>query len=159
SLPEDFKKIPPDHPQAHVLATVPGTREVERRSVAGRDSAHSRNQPQHGEGRGAVRWKAEFRAHTRFLDFVCEEYAQRCSQNRRSYYMCFQAHGSLPPVPLSRGRQPTKFRNRFTRSRKAHPSTMSPMCGSTSRHRPPSWLDTLGYYGAYVSGGVVVWGT
>jgi hypothetical protein len=29
SLPEEFKEIPPDHPRAHVLATVPGTREAE----------------------------------------------------------------------------------------------------------------------------------
>jgi hypothetical protein len=29
SLPEDFKKIPPDHPNAEVLASVPGTEEAE----------------------------------------------------------------------------------------------------------------------------------
>jgi hypothetical protein len=29
SLPEDFKKIPADHPRAHVLASVPGTRQAE----------------------------------------------------------------------------------------------------------------------------------
>ena len=29
SLPEEFKKIPTDHPRAHVLASVPGTRQAE----------------------------------------------------------------------------------------------------------------------------------
>ncbi len=29
SLPDDFKKIPVDHPRAHVLASVPGTRQAE----------------------------------------------------------------------------------------------------------------------------------
>ena len=29
SLPDDFKKIPKDHPRAHVLASVPGTRQAE----------------------------------------------------------------------------------------------------------------------------------
>lgn len=29
SLPEDFKKIPPDHPRSHVLAAVPGTRQAD----------------------------------------------------------------------------------------------------------------------------------
>jgi hypothetical protein len=29
TLPEDFKKIPADHPRAHVLAAVPGTRQAE----------------------------------------------------------------------------------------------------------------------------------
>jgi hypothetical protein len=33
-LPEDFKKIPLDHPRAHVLAAVPGTRQAEEAVVA-----------------------------------------------------------------------------------------------------------------------------
>ncbi len=33
SLPADFSKIPPDHPRAHVLAAVPGTREAEQAIV------------------------------------------------------------------------------------------------------------------------------
>jgi hypothetical protein len=34
SLPEDFKKIPADHPRAHVLAAVPGTRQAEEAVIA-----------------------------------------------------------------------------------------------------------------------------
>src|SRR6185436_1296039 len=33
-LPEDFQKIPADHPRAHVLAAVPGTRQAEEAVVA-----------------------------------------------------------------------------------------------------------------------------
>jgi hypothetical protein len=33
-LPEDFKKIPGDHPRAHVLAAVPGTRQAEEAVLA-----------------------------------------------------------------------------------------------------------------------------
>jgi hypothetical protein len=34
TLPEDFKKIPPEHPRAHVLASVPGTRQAEEAMIA-----------------------------------------------------------------------------------------------------------------------------
>jgi hypothetical protein len=33
-LPEDFQRIPEDHPRAHVLASVPGTREAEDAAIA-----------------------------------------------------------------------------------------------------------------------------
>lgn len=160
TLPEDFQRIPPDHPQSHVLAAVPGTREAE-------DAVLLAAIP-----RTAVVHRSEANAEVQYVgnpQFVAipgtsVSYARNTPSDvfriGDLYYLCFQAvwfvstsaNGPwqaaerVPQEIYSIPESSPKYNVTYVRVYESTPSTI--VVGYTP-----------GYYGAYVYGGVVVWGT
>ncbi len=160
SLPADFRQIPPDHQKARVLAAVPGTREAEDAILLAaipRTAAINRK-----DAKADVQYAGE----PQFAPIpgTSITYA-RNTQNDvlrvgDHYYLCLQGVWFVAADPkgpwLVADRVPAeiysipenspKYNVTYVRIYDSTPSTI--VVGYT-----------LGYYGAYVSGGVVVWGT
>ena len=160
SLPGDFKRIPPDHPRAHVLAAVPGTREAE-------DAVLLAAIPRTAEiNRNGAKAEVQYVGEPQFAAIPGSSiwYAKNTPSDvlriGDRYYLCFQgvwfasnsANGPWQPVDkvpqeiYSIPESSPKYHVTYVRIYDSTPSTI--VVGYTP-----------GYYGAYVSGGVVVWGT
>lgn len=160
SLPPDFKRIPPDHPGAHVLAAVPGTRQAQ-------DAIVNASIPQtatiaRNSLRADVKWVGEprfepvagtgvsFGSNTPNDVFLFE--------NR--YYLCLQGVWFVS----------TSANGPWTAADKI-PQEIYTIPPSSSKYQVTyvtienSTLDTVtysytgGYMGMYVGYGVAVWGT
>jgi hypothetical protein len=160
TLPEDFKKIPSDHPRAHVLAAVPGTREAE-------DAVLLAAIPRTAEvNRKEAKAEAQYVGTPEFVPIsgTSIKYAKNTPSDVLRigdlYYLCFQGvwfastspHGpwqaadSIPQEIYSIPESSPKYNVTYVRIYESTPTTI--VVGYTP-----------GYYGAFVYGGVVVWGT
>ena len=160
SLPEDFKRIPPDHPRAHVLAAVPGTREAE-------DSILLAAIPRKAEiNRSEAKAEVQYLGEPQFVPIPGSpiSYAKNTPSDvlriGDRYYLCFQgvwfaavspngpwqAADQIPQEIYSIPESSPKYHVTYVQIYESTPSSI--VVGYTP-----------GYYGAYVYGGVVVWGT
>jgi hypothetical protein len=160
SLPEDFKQIPRTHPRAHVLSAVPGTREAE-------DAVLLAAIPRTAEvKRDEVKAEVQYVGTPQFVPIqgTTLAYAKNTPNDviriGSHYYLCFQgvwfvsatangpweAASSVPLEMYSIPESSPKYHVTYVRIYESTPTTI--VVGYTP-----------GYYGAYVSGGVVVWGT
>lgn len=160
SLPEDFKRIPPDHPRAHVLAAVPGTREAE-------DAILLATIPRTAEvNRSQAAAEVQYVGEPQFVTIPGSSisYARNTPSDvlriGDRYYLCFQGVWFLSASPTgpwqAADKVPLEIYSIPESSSKYH-VTYVQIYGST-----PSTIVvgyTPGYYGAFVFGGVVVWGT
>jgi hypothetical protein len=160
SLPEDFKAIPNDHPRAHVRAAVPGTREAE-------DAVLLAAIPRKADiKRCEAKAEAHYAGAPQFVPIpgTSISYAKNSPNDVLRvgdlYYLCFQgvwfvsttangpwqAADKVPQEIYTIPESSPKYNVTYVRVYDATPTTI--VVGYTP-----------GYYGAYVSGGVVVWGT
>jgi hypothetical protein len=160
SLPADFVKIPPDHPRAHVLTAVPGTREAE-------DAVLLATIPRTAEiDRKAAKAEVQYVGTPDFVPVSGTSIAY--AKNTPSdvlrvgslYYLCFQgvwfvstsatgpwqAADKVPPEIYTIPESSPKYNVTYVKVYESTPTTI--VVGYTP-----------GYYGAYVANGVVVWGT
>ncbi len=160
SLPEDFKRIAPDHPRAHVLAAVPGTREAE-------DAVLLAAIPRKAEvNRSEAKAEVQYLGEPQFVPIPGSSisYAKNTPSDvlriGDRYYLCFQGvwFASLGPNgPWHAADQVPQEIYSIPESSPTYHVTYVQVYEST-----PSTIVvgyTPGYYGAYVYGGVVVWGT
>lgn len=160
TLPPDFKLIPPGHPKARVLAAVPGTREAE-------DAVLLASIPRVAELK-----RSELKAEVHYVgapEFTSisgtgVSYARNTPSDvlriGDRYYLClngvwfrgngpngpWQAADSVPQEIYAIPESSPKYHVTYVRIYSSTPDVI--VVGYTP-----------GYYGAYVSGGVVVWGT
>lgn len=160
SLPAEFKMIPADHPRAHVLAAVPGTREAE-------DAVLLAAIPRTAQvSRAEAKAEVEYVGSPEFAPIpgTSMHYATNTPNDVLRigdlYYLCFQgvwfvstsSHGpwqtadSVPQEIYTIPESSPKYNVTYVRIYESTPTTV--IVGYTP-----------GYYGAYVYGGVVVWGT
>jgi hypothetical protein len=160
SLPEDFKRIPSDHPRAHVLAAVPGTREAD-------DAVLLAAIPRTAEvNRHEAKADVQYIGEPQFVPIpgTSMTYARNTPSDVLRigdlYYLCFQgvwfastsangpwqAADKVPQEIYAIPESSPKYHVTYVRIYDSTPTTI--VVGYTP-----------GYYGAYISGGVVVWGT
>ena len=160
TLPADFKRIPPDHSRAHVLAAVPGTREAE-------DAVLIASIPRTAEvNRNEAKAEVQYVGAPEFVPIsgTSITYAKNTPNDvfriGDSYYLCLQgvwfvsnnangpwkAADKIPREIYSIPESSPKYNVTYVKIYESTPTTI--VVGYTP-----------GYYGAYVSGGVVVWGT
>jgi hypothetical protein len=160
NLPAGFKAIPSTHPRAHVLAAVPGTREAE-------DAVLLAAIPRTAEvTRSAAKAEVHYVGAPQFVPIPTTSisYAKNTPNDVLRvgdlYYLCFQAvwfvsrtpngpwetADTLPPEIYKIPESSPKYNVTYVRIYSSTPTTV--VVGYTP-----------GYYGAYVAGGVVVWGT
>ena len=160
TLAADFKLIPRDHPRAHVLAAVPGTREAE-------DAVLLAAIPRTAEvNRSEAKAEVQYVGTPQFVPIqgTSITYAKNTPSDvlriGDRYYLCvqgvwffstsangpWQAADKVPEEIYSIPESSPKYNVTYVRIYESTPSTI--VVGYTP-----------GYYGAYVSGGVVVWGT
>lgn len=160
TLPEDFKKIPVTHPRAHVLASVPGTREAE-------DAVLLAAIPRTAEvKRSDAKAEVQYVGAPQFVPIAGTpvSYAKNTPNDVLRigdlYYLCFQGvwfastspngpwqvADKVPQEIYSIPESSPKYHVTYVRIYESTPTTI--VVGYTP-----------GYYGAFVSGGVVVWGT
>ena len=160
TLPDDFKKIPADHPRAHVLASVPGTREAE-------DAVLLAAIPRTAEvNRSEAKAEVQYVGDPQFVPIPGSSisYARNTPNDvlriGDRYFLCFQgvwfvstsasgpwlAADKVPSEIYSIPESSPKYHVTYVRIYESTPTII--VVGYTP-----------GYYGAFVSGGVVVWGT
>jgi len=160
SLPWEFKGIPPDHPKAHVLAAVPGTREAE-------DAVLLAAIPRTAEiNRKEAKAEVQYVGTPQFVPIqgTTIAYAKNTPNDVLRigdlYYLCFQGvwfvsagtngpwevTAKIPQEIYSIPESSPKYNVTYVRIYESTPTTV--VVGYTP-----------GYYGTYISGGVVVWGT
>ena len=160
TLPEDFQRIPADHPRAHVLAAVPGTREAE-------DAVLLAAIPRTAEvKRGEAKAEVTYVGEPEFVSIpgTTVSYAKNTPSDvlrvGDRYYLClqgvwfvsaspqgpWQAADSVPQEIYTIPESSPKYNVTYVRIYDSTPTTI--VVGYTP-----------GYYGAFVYGGVVVWGT
>ncbi|MGJ5819916.1 hypothetical protein [Paludibaculum fermentans] len=160
SLPDDFRRIPPEHPRAHVLAAVPGTREADDAVLLA------------GIPRTAEVTRAEVRAEVEYVGTPLFEpiSGTRVSFARNTpgdvlqvgglYYLCAQgvwfAAASATGPWVAADRVPEEIYSIPASSPKYH-VTFVRIYATTPATVVVGY--TPGYTGAYIAGGVVVWGT
>lgn len=159
-LPSDFRRIPMEHPKSRVLASVPGTREAE-------DAVLLAAIPRTAEiQRDQVKADVSYVGKPEFVSIpgTPVTYATNTPNDVLRvgdvYYLClqgvwftsraptgpWQAADRIPEEIYSIPESSPKYNVTYVRVYDSTPSTI--VVGYTP-----------GYYGAYVSGGVVVWGT
>lgn len=160
TLPEDFRRIPATHPRGHVLASIRGTREAE-------DAVLLAAIPRTVEiNRKLAKAEVQYVGDPLFVPVANTVVAY--AKNTQSdvfrvgdlYYLCFQgvwfvsttprgpweATGRVPQEIYSIPESSPKYNVTYVRVYESTPTTI--VVGYTP-----------GYYGVYVAGGVVVWGT
>ena len=160
SLPPDFKNIPADHPKARVLSAVPGTREAEdavllaaipRTATVNRSEAKADVQyigsPQFVPIAGTSVYYAKNTPNDVLrvgdLYYLCLQGVWYVSTTAQGPW---QAADKVPQAIYTIPESSPKYNVTYVRIYESTPTTI--VVGYTP-----------GYYGAYVSGGVVVWGT
>ena len=160
TLPADFMKIPSGHPRAHVLASVPGTREAE-------DALLLAAIPRTAEiNRKAAHAEVQYVGAPQFTPIpnTSVSYARNTPNDvlriGDHYYLClqgvwffsgspqgpWQAADRVPPEIYSIPESSPKYNVTYVRIYNTTPDTIV-------------YGYTPGYYGAFVAGGAVVWGT
>ena len=160
SLPADFGRIPADHPRSYVLAAVPGTREAEDAVLL---AAIPRTaEIQRKEARAEVQYAGspEFEPIAGTSVAYARNSAADVLRVGGAYYLCSRgawfvsktpngpwlAADSVPPEIYTIPESSPKYNVTYVRVYESTPTAVI-------------YSYTPGYYGAYVSGGVVVWGT
>lgn len=159
-LPPAFSRIPSNHPKAHVLSSVPGTREAE-------DAVLLASIPRTAEiDRSQAKAEVHYVGSPEFVPVAgtTVSYARNTPNDvlrvGDRYYLClngvwfvsaaangpWQAAEKIPTEIYSIPESSPKYHVTYVRIYNATPSTI--VVGYTP-----------GYYGAYVYGGTVVWGT
>lgn len=160
SLPNDFTKIPLDHPRAHVLAAVPGTRQADEAVVAA-------SIPQTATiHRKSVKAKVEYIGEPNFdaIPGAGVSYATNTPNDvfrfEDRYYLCLEgvwlvaasAHGpweaadKIPQEIYSIPPSSPKYNVTYVSVYESTPETVT-------------YGYTAGYTGVYVDYGVAMWGT
>ncbi len=160
NLPSAFRRIPADHPRAHVLAAVPGTREAE-------DAVLLATIPRTAEvNRAQAKAEVQYAGTPDFTPIAgtSVSYARNTPNDVLKvgdlYYLClqgvwfvspqatgpWQTADRVPPEIYTIPESSPKYNVTYVRVYASTPSTI--VVGYTA-----------GYSGAYVSHGVVVWGT
>lgn len=160
TLPAEFKLIPPDHPKAHVLAAVPETREAEDAVLLASIPRLAEVKPNQVSAEVKYVGTPEFTS----IPGTAVSYAKNTPSDvlriGDRYFLCFQgiwfagttangpwkAAGTVPPEIYAIPESSPKYHVTYVRVYSSTPDAI--VVGYTP-----------GYYGAYVSGGVVVWGT
>lgn len=159
-LPEDFKRIPPDHLRAHVLASVPGTRAAE-------DAVLLASIPRTAQvSRTDAKAEVQYVGAPEFVPIAGTklEYARNTPSDvlhaGGRYYLCLQGVWFVSASPTGPWRAadaiPQEIYSIPGSSPKYHVTYVRIM-ESTATTIVVGY--TPGYFGAYVAGGVVVWGT
>lgn len=161
TLPEDFKQIPVDHPRAHVLAAVPGTRQAEEAVIAA-----SIPQVAKIDRKTAKAAEVKYVGEPNFvgIENTGVSYASNTSNDvflyQNKYYLCLQgiwfigdtANGpwgtadKIPEAIYSIPPSSPKYNVTYVKVYESTPDTVT--YGYTS-----------GYVGMYVGWGVAMWGT
>ena len=160
SLPEDFAKIPADHPRAHVLAAVPGTKQAEMAVLQA-------SIPQKAEiDRKSATAKVDYSGDPQFQDIqgTGVSYATNTPQDvlkvGDQYYLCFQgvwfvgatpagpweAADKIPQEIYSIPPESPKYNTTYVSIYESTPTTVT-------------YGYTAGYTGMYIGYGVAMWGT
>lgn len=160
NLPDSFKQIPAEHPRAHVLAAVPGTREAE-------DAVLLAAIPRTAEiKRGESAAEVQYAGSPEFLPITGTSISSASNTPNDVlkagdlYYLClqgvwfvstratgpWQAADRVPAEVYTIPESSPKYHVTYVRIYSSTPSSI--VVGYTA-----------GYQGAYVSSGVVVWGT
>lgn len=160
ALPDDFARIPPEHPAGRVLSSVPGTDQaadalsrhrlphqatVERGSI--RLDVSYLGAPRFAAIRGTA---VEAATNTDFDVFKVDGKFYCCSDGlwfvaasaQGSYELCDRVPDAIYAIPPEHA----AFNDTFVRVENATPEEVT-------------FSYTPGYFGSYVSGGLVVWGT
>ncbi len=127
SLPEDFKKIPLDHPRAHVLAAVPGTRQAE-------EAVLNASIPQIATvSRKSAKAEVQYVGDPKFepINDTGVSYAVNTPNDvfrfQDQYYLCLDGVWFVAKDARAPGRQPIKFPRNSIRSLRIRPSITSLM--------------------------------
>jgi hypothetical protein len=160
SLPADFLRIPADHPRAHVLAAIPGTREAD-------DAVLLASIPRTASvDRAAAKAEVQYVGSPDFREIPGSSVAYAANTPSDvlrvggRYYLClqgvwfvasaatgpWQVADRVPDAIYTIPESSPKYHVTYVRVYEATPTTV--VVGYTP-----------GYHGAYVAGGVVVWGT
>jgi hypothetical protein len=160
SLPDDFGKIPPEHPAGRVLASVPGTDEAAD-ALSGHRLPHEATVkrgsiPLKVSYLGAPRFEAirgtavEAATNTDFDVFKADGKFYCCSDGL--WFLAASAQGpyalcdSVPDAIYAIPPEHAAFNDTFVKVASATTDAIT-------------YSYTPGYLGSYVSGGIVVWGT
>jgi hypothetical protein len=160
SLPDDFAKIPPDHPRAHVLAAVAGTRQAEEAVLAA-------SIPQTAVvDRKSIRAQVEYAGEPKFESITGTgvSYATNTPndvlQVDNAYYLCLDgvwlvgstakgpwaAADHIPEEIYAIPPESPKYNVTYVTVYESEPDTVT-------------YGYTAGYTGVYVGFGVAMWGT
>jgi hypothetical protein len=160
SLPEDFAKIPPDHPRAHVLASVPGTRQAE-------EAVLRASIPQTATlERKAVKAEVQYAGEPKFepIGDTGVSYAVNTPsdvlQVGEHYYLCLEGAwlvAATPKGPWEAADKVPEAVYRIPPNSSKHNLTYVAISESTPETVTYSY--TAGYTGVYIGFGVAMWGT
>lgn len=160
SLPEDFKKIPPDHPSGHVLAAVPGTPQAE-------DAVLTASIPQIATvDRHSIKAEVQYVGDPKFepIEGTAVSYATNTPndvlQFENRYYLCLEgvwfvsntakgpwaAADSIPKQIYEIPPSSPKYNVTYVTVYDSTPTTVT-------------YGYTAGYTGVYIGYGVAMWGT
>lgn len=160
SLPEDFKRIPEDHPRAHVLAAVPGTSEADEAVLAA-------SIPQRATvDRSSINAQVQYVGEPKFepIAGTSVSYAANTPNDvlrvGNSYFLCldgiwlvgtapngpWQAADQIPEEIYAIPPESPKYNVTYVTVEDSTPTTVS-------------YEYTAGYTGMYISSSVVMWGT
>src|SRR5215469_1611482 len=160
ALPEDFKRIPPNHPASHVLASVPGTREAQEAALMASIPRLTRIE------RRSITTLVPYDGTPRFAPIggTGIEYAVNTPSDvvkaGNLYYLCLEGVwlvANMPEGPWeTTDKIPDDIRSIPSDSPKYH---LSYVTVDESTPAAITYSYTTGYLGMYVGSGVAVWGT
>ena len=160
SLPEDFQKIPPAHPRAHVLAAVAGTRQAEEAVLQASIPHAATVQRKSAKAEAKYVGEPKFKA----IPDTGVEYATNTPNDvlriHGRYYLCIQgvwfasaaaegpweAADKIPDEIYSIPSESSKHNVTYVVIQDSTPDTVT-------------YAYTAGYTGVYVGYGVAMWGT
>jgi hypothetical protein len=160
-LPDDFKKIPPDHPSADVLALVPGTPQAQEAVIRGhipQTARVERNQvePPKVTYQGAPEWKP--------IEGTSLAYAANSTYDVLKvgdlYYLCFQAVWFVAKAPEGPWELADKVPGEVYQippSAPVYPTSYVYVYDTDPNYVTYGYLP--GYYGDYYAWGVMAYGT
>ena len=159
-LPEDFKKIPPDHPRAHVLAAIPGTRQADEAVLAA-------SIPQRATvDRKSVNAEVEYVGEPKFepIAGTSVSYAANSPNDvlraGDSYYVCLDGVWLVGTTPNGPWQAADKIPEEIYAIPPESPKyNVTYVTVDESTPTSVTYEYTAGYTGMYVSSGVVMWGT
>jgi hypothetical protein len=160
ALPEDFKRIPPDHPRSHVLAAVPGTQQAQ-------DAAISASIPQVATvNRKSVQAEVKYVGDPKFESIAGTRvwYASNTPNDvfrlEGEYYLCLDGVwflSSNPNGPWVAADKVPKEIYEIPPSSPKYNVTYVTVYNSTPETITYGY--SAGYTGMYVGYGVAMWGT
>ena len=160
SLPEDFRKIPPDHPRSHVLASVPGTQEAE-------DAVMNASIPQAATiTRASIKADVKWVGDPKFepIAGTAVSYGSNTPNDvfrfEDRYYLCLQGvwfvSASANGPWAAADKIPQEIYEIPSSSSKYHVTYVTI---PNSTPETVTYAYTAGYTGIYVGYGVAMWGT